>query len=194
MTLDFFDGEGGLIDEKSVEFAIALTEAVSHPIARMKPFSLQNQFLFYYMLAEQHSKLKEYDEAEANFEKAFNMNKNFTRGVQQYARFLLENGKFEKSLEVVENIKQDERLQFDYYLIKGQANLGMGKYMQAIEDLEEGNRIYNSDIRLLNSLGFCYFKTAQKEKAIEVLNASLRLNPDQGDVKKLLGEIEKDSD
>ncbi len=194
MSLTFVDADGRPVDEKSVEFAIALAEGVSHPIAQMKPFSLQNSFLFYYMLAEQHNKLKQVEKAEADFEKAFEMNKNFTRGVQQYARFLLENGKFEKSLEVVEYIKKDEKLQFDYYLIKGQADVGLGKYMQAIEDLEEGNRIYNSDIRLLNSLGFCYYKTAQKEKAIEVLNASLRLNPDQGEVKKLLGEIEKDSD
>ncbi len=193
MTLTFLDADGGVIEEKSTEFAVALAEAVSHPIARMKPFSLQNQFLFYYMLAEQHNKMKQYEEAEANFEKAFNMNKHFTRGVQQYAQFLLRHDKFEKSLEVVENIKQDENLLFDYYLIKGQAHLGMGKFMQAIEDLEEGNRLYNSDTRLLNSLGFCYYKTAQKDRAVEVLNASLRLNPEQTEVKKLLEEIEKDS-
>jgi tetratricopeptide (TPR) repeat protein len=104
---------------------------------------------------------------------------------------VLKNNKFDKALELAEYIKQDEQMQFDYHLIKGQAQLGKEMYMQAIESLEEGNKIYNSDTRLLNSLGYCYYKTAQKSKAIEVLNASLRVNPDQEEVKKLLAEIEK---
>ncbi len=66
-----------------------------------------------------------------------------------------------------------------------------GQYAGAIGNLLEGNKIYNSDTRLLNSLGFCYSKTGQKKEALEVLNASLRLNPDQPDVKALKAEIEK---
>jgi len=191
MKISFLDGEGKQVDEKKAEFAVSLAEAVSHPIARMKPFSLQNQFLFYYMLAEQYKKLKENDKAEENFAKAYSLNKTYIRGVREYAYFMLKNDKFEKALEIVENLKKDENLLFDYYLIKGQAHTGMGIYMQAIESLEEGNKIYNSDTRLLNSLGFCYYKTAQKSKALDVLKASLRVNPEQEDVKKLMAEIEK---
>jgi tetratricopeptide (TPR) repeat protein len=146
------------------------------------------------MLAEQYNKLKDYDKAEENFAKAFGQNKTYTRGVREYAFFELKNEKFERALELVENIKQDENLLFDYYLIKGQAHTGMGLYMQAIESLEQGNKIYNSDTRLLNSLGFCYYKTAQKSKALDVLKASLRVNPEQEDVKKLLAEIERDTE
>ena len=69
--------------------------------------------------------------------------------------------------------------------------MGMGEYAEAIDNLLEGNKIYNSDVRLLNSLGFCYYKTQQKEKALNVLNVSLRLNPGQSQIKKLIEEIEK---
>jgi GWxTD domain-containing protein len=192
LKMSFVDGAGRLIDEKKAEFAVSPSEEVSHPIARMKPFSLQNQFLFYYMLAEQYNKLDDYDRAEENYAKAYSQNKTYTRGVREYAFFELKNNKFERALELVENIKQDENLLFDYYLIKGQAHSGMGLYMQAIDSLEEGNKIYNSDTRLLNSLGFCYYKTAQKSRALEVLKASLRVNPEQENVKKLLEEIERD--
>ena len=194
LALHFLDEGGNQVDQKKAEFAVSLAEAVSHPIARMKPFSLQNQFLFYYMLAEQYRKLEENDKAEENFAKAYSLNKNYLRGVREYAFFTLKNNSFEKALELAENLKQDQNLMFDYYLLKGQAHTGMGMYMQAIESLEEGNRIYNSDTRLLNSLGFCYHKTAQKSKALEVLKASLRVNPDQEEVKKLMAEIERDSD
>ena len=192
LKMSFLDGEGNLVDEKIAEFAISLAEAVSHPIARMKPFSLQNQFLFYYMLAEQHKKLEENEKAEENFAKAYSLNKTYLPGVREYAFFVLTNKKFDLALELAENLNQDENMMFDHYLIKGQALAGKGLYMRAIESLEEGNRIYNSDTRLLNSLGFCYYKTAQKSRALEVLKASLRVNPNQDDVKKLMAEIEQD--
>ena len=63
--------------------------------------------------------------------------------------------------------------------------------MRSIPRVQEGNKIYNSDTRLLNSRGFCYSKTGQKKEALEVLNASLRLDPDQPDIKALKAEIGK---
>jgi len=40
-------------------------------------------------------------------------------------------------------------------------------------------------------MGFCFYKTNQKERALNVLRASLRLNPNQENIKKLIEEIEK---
>jgi len=68
--------------------------------------------------------------------------------------------------------------------------MGLEKYADAIASLLEGNRIYNSDTGLLNVLGTCYFRTRRTEEALNVLNASIKLNPDQADVKKLIEEIQ----
>jgi len=64
-----------------------------------------------------------------------------------------------------------------------------GEYRPAIQSLLEGNKIYDSDTRLLNALGFCFYKTGQKKDA---LNASLRLNPEQPDIKELVARVEKE--
>jgi hypothetical protein len=53
------------------------------------------------------------------------------------------------------------------------------------------HKIYNSDLRLLNSLGFWYHKTDQTLKALEILEISLRFNPEQEQIKALIKEIEK---
>jgi len=68
--------------------------------------------------------------------------------------------------------------------------MGKGLYGEAIRELEEGNQIYNSDQSLLNSLGYCYYQSGQLEKALEVLQASLKLNPKQNDIQSLVNEIE----
>lgn len=51
--------------------------------------------------------------------------------------------------------------------------------------------LFLSDTRLLNSLGFCYYKTKKVQEALDVLKASLRLNLNQEKIKKLIEEIEK---
>ena len=64
-------------------------------------------------------------------------------------------------------------------------------YSDAIENLLEGSKIYNSNVSLLNSLGFCYYKIKEKEKALSVLKASLSLNPEQKEIENLIEEITK---
>jgi tetratricopeptide (TPR) repeat protein len=70
--------------------------------------------------------------------------------------------------------------------------MGKGDYEKAISLFQEGNRIYNSDVQLLNSLGTCYYKTGRKKDALEALNASLRLNPEQKDIKDLINRIDSE--
>lgn len=191
LNLTLVDKNEKPLDEKKSNFIISQAEAVSHPFARAKIFSLSNVYLFYYMLARQHNKMNELKKAEANYDKAYTLNPAYNKGLIEYANFLLIVNKFDKSLGLIEKIKEDDSLRFDYYLIRGKAYLGMGKYEEAIVNLLEGNKIYNSDTGLLNSLGLCYYRTRQKKEALEVLEASLRLNPAQVEVKKLIEEIKK---
>jgi len=180
-----------LIDSKRINFIVSPQPQLAHPVSLYKIFSLSNRFLYFYTLAYQYAGINESEKAEAHFEKAYELKPDYKEGLVGYANFLLKVKKFAKSLELIENIKDDEDLKFEYYLIRGRAYTGMGKYEEAIDNLLEGNKIYNSDIRLLNTLGFCFYKTRQEEKALEVLKASLRLNPQQEGIKKLIEEIEE---
>jgi tetratricopeptide (TPR) repeat protein len=143
------------------------------------------------MLANQYSKVKALDKAAEKYEKAYSLNPSYKKGVVEYATFLLNGNNFDKSLALIETLKDDENLKFEYYLLKGRAYMGKGMDEQAIESFVEGNKIYNSDTRLLNSLGICYYRTQQKERALEALGASLRLNPNQEDIKKLVDKLKK---
>ncbi len=191
LKLILVDKDENVIDEKKKNFIISLAEAVSHPIARAKVFPHSSDFLFYYMLANQYSKVKALEKAAEKYEKAYNLNPGYKKGVVEYATFLLNGNNPDKSLALIETLKDDENLKFEYYLLKGRAYMGKGMDEQAIESFLEGNKIYNSDTRLLNSLGICYYRTQQKERALEALGASLKLNPNQEDIKKLVDKIKK---
>lgn len=191
MKVSLVDKDENIVDEKKANFIVSPQDAVSHPIARAKVISLSNSFLFHYMLAHQYNKVNALEKADANYEKAYRLKPDYKKGIVEYAHFLVKARNFSKCLELVETLKDDESLKFDYYLIKGRAWMGMGKYEEAIFNLLEGNKIYNSDTALLNALGFCYYQTGQKEQALSVLKASLSLNPGQDEVKKLMNEVNK---
>ncbi len=191
LDLTFVDQDGDTVDEQSGQFIISPQKVVAHPNPKIKGIPLQNQFIHYFMLAQQYENLNNNNKAEENYAKALEMKPEYIRGLIDYANFTLNQDKFDRTLELIEKAKDHEGEKFSYYLIKGKALMGMGRYPEAIVEFLEGNKIYNSDLGLLNSLGFCYFKTDQTQEALKILSISLKLNPDQEQVKALIKEIEK---
>ncbi|UCE43278.1 MAG: GWxTD domain-containing protein [Candidatus Aminicenantes bacterium] len=198
LSPDYYDiylrligAEGDIIDTQSDHFVLSSAEAVAHPTAYAKGIPLAHSYAYYYMLASQYRKTGRLEKADVFYGKAMEMNPGYARGLLEYAQFLFESRKFVECLELIEKIEDNKDLQFNYFLIKGRAHMALEEYNQAIANLEEGNRIYNSDTTILNSLGFCYHQTNQRQKALDVLKASLRLNPQQEDIKKLIQKIEE---
>lgn len=192
LRLTLKGARGEAIAEVSSQFIVSPQAALSRPVTLSKSFSLANLFLYYHILADQYDRVGEAGKAESNFERALALAPAYKQGIVAYANFLLKSGKFDRVLEMIERLSGDESQKFDYFLAKGRALEGKGQYGAAIESLLEGNRIYNSDTRLLNSLGFCYYRTGQKKDALAALNASFRLNPEQKDIKELAARVEKE--
>ncbi|MBA7681789.1 hypothetical protein ES703_90129 [subsurface metagenome] len=194
MKVNLKDGKGAIIDEEATNFIVSPKKIVPHPVILAKSICPSNNFLFFYSLAYQYDKVNELGKAEAAYKKAYLLKPEYKAGLVEYAYFLKKTKKFKKSLKLIEGIKEDEKFKFDYYMIRGNIYMEMGNYADAIGNLLEGNKIYNSEVRLLNSLGFCFYKTHQKKKALDALKASLGLNSQQESIKKLVQEIEKSLD
>jgi Flp pilus assembly protein TadD len=60
-----------------------------------------------------------------------------------------------------------------------------------LADLNQANKVYNSDTTVLNAIGKCCQKLGRKADALEAFNASLKLNADQPGIKKLVDELNK---
>jgi len=191
LTVSLVAADGKVLDEGKDTFIVTPNTAMGHPIANAKGFALANQFLYSYMLAQQEQKLGRMDKAKALYEKAFNLNPDYREGVVMYTSFLVETKEFDRALELVERLRGDEKRQFEYFSLRGKTLMRKGQYADALVSLIEANKMYNSDLLVLNALGTCYWKTGQKQKALDALNASLKLNPEQLEVRKLLAEIGK---
>lgn len=180
-----------ILDEKKENFIISPVQGISHPVTHAKGFSHMDSYMYYYALATQYEKMGNLDKAEINYAKALSLGPEYTKGLIEYSNFLFKINKFGKILELADHLKGDENLKFDYFLLKGKAHMGLSDYSKAVESLLEANKIYNSHVGLLNSLGYCYYRIGNREEALRSLNSSLRLDPNQKEVKKLIELIEK---
>ncbi len=194
MRVNLRDGKRAIIDEQATNFIVSPKKIVSHPVILSKSISPSKNFLYFYSLAYQYDKVNELEKADATYEKAYSLRPEYKAGLVEYACFLKKIKKFNKCLELIERIKEDEKHKFDYFMIRGNIYMEMGNYPDAIDNLLEASKIYNSEVKLLNSLGFCFYKTHQKKKALDALRASLSLNSQQENIKRLIQEIEKSLD
>jgi GWxTD domain-containing protein len=185
------DAAGEVLDTATAPFVLS-TASVPHPVTIVKATPAATSYLYYYGLAIQYDKTGDPAKAEAALRKAYDLKPDYPEGIVQYADFLVRAGKTDEALGLIEPLADLANFRFDYFLIRGRALKDKGQYGPAIQSLLEGNKIYDSDTRLLNALGFCFYKTGQKKEALDALNASLRLNPEQPDVKELVGRVEKE--
>jgi tetratricopeptide (TPR) repeat protein len=151
---------------------------------------IENQFLFYLMTATQYQEINEFSRAETYYEKALRLNSNFPNLIKTYASFLLSRKKYDKMLSIIENLKGQDKEAFHYHAFKGRALYYKQRYNAAIDALLEANKIYDSDISVLNTLGFSLIRIGQKEDAVNALVASLKINNDQKDILKILDQLQ----
>jgi GWxTD domain-containing protein len=191
MSLFLVDSQDRTLDQKKANFTVSPESVLAHPIANSKAFPLSSSYLFHFALARQAEELQDWVRAETLYQQAFEANPELKQGLVDYANFLFKIEKFDQSLQLIERLRDDEEMRFQYLLVKGRALMGKGLYPDAIDSLLEGNKLYNSDTGLLNSLGICYLRIGENQQALDALKASLTLNPGQDDIKELVAEIEK---
>ena len=191
IAVTLVDSGGMVLDEKKEMATISPAKAVGHPIAKAKGVPLANEFLFRYMLGEQLEKTGRPEAARALYEEAYQLRPEYLDGVVRYANFLNGTGAFDQALNVAEALRKDGRRQFVLHLIRGQALFGLAKYEEALADLTQANRIYNSETAVLNALGKCYDKLGRRAEAREAFGASLKLNPDQPEIAKIVAGLLK---
>jgi GWxTD domain-containing protein len=192
IRLTLRDADGRILDSKTSNFVVSSQDIIPHPVTLAKSFPLLNAYLYFYSLANEYDKAGNPRKAGEYYEKGRSLRPDYQEGVAEYAGFLVRQRDFDRALEMAKTLETNEKLRFDYFLLRGQALTGKELYREAIVSLLEGNKIYNSDTRLLNTLGFCFYKTRQKKEALDALNASLRLNPAQADVKEMIAKVEKE--
>jgi len=187
-------GESGIIlDVKENEFQVSPHSYVPHPPLASRKLGEENKFMFYFYMAAQYQAVKQYSKAESFYEKALQLNNAFPSLIKSYASFLLDRKKYDKMLSVIENLKGQEKEMFDYYALKGRALYYKKDYNACVESLLEANKIYDSDISVINTLGFALIGIGEKAEAIKALSASLKIDAHQNNISEILKQLKNET-
>jgi GWxTD domain-containing protein len=181
--------DDSVLGSRERAFVVSPLAAVSHPPFASKTLGIDKGFLFYTMVAQQYANVKNPGKAEFYYEKAFSLNQSYPQLLNLYASFLLEQEKYDKMLTVIENLKNREKELFNYYALRGRALYYRGMYADAVDTLLEANKIYDSDVTVLNTLGLSLVRIGEKEEAIKALSASLKIVDTQADIARLLKQL-----
>jgi tetratricopeptide (TPR) repeat protein len=189
LTLRLRAPAGTLLDSKKTDFTISPIQKIAHPIETYKQVLMDNPYFFYYVLGQQFAGIDEPEKAESYFARSVQSKPDFAEGV--VAQLSMANGlqKYSHVLAAVESLAQFSKFTFDYHLIKGTALFGLDRFEPALDELLKANKIYNSDIRVLNLIGFAFFKLDDMDEALKAFAASLTLNGKQPLVEKIIAEI-----
>lgn len=185
------DGSGKVLDKKRSEFSISPTPSISYAMETFKKVRAENPFYFQYVLGAQYEKAGNLEEAEKYYAKCLQNNPDFKEGYVFYLNVLNKLKKYTQVLVEAEKLKGDPKFQFDYYLSKATALFGMKDYKEAMDELLKANALYNSDIRVLNLLGFTFLNLKQYSGAEKAFKASLNLDSKQDLIQKTLSELKK---
>jgi len=180
-----------VLDSREVRLSIAPREQVFHPPVASKRLPSNRVFLFDMMLAAQYANTGRPGPAADHYEAALARQPEFPPLIKSYAEFLLAQRNPRRLLEIIAPLENDRKYLFDYHALRGKALHVQGNNTLAVQALLEANKVYDSDTSVLNALGAALANTGEKVEARKALEASLRLNPDQVDVRKMLQSLEK---
>lgn len=186
------DKKGTVLDLREKNFQVSPKPYVAHPPLASKRMQKRHGFIFYLNTASQHQNNKNNAMAEVYYKKALSMNPNFAGTVKTYAAFLMQQERYPEVLKLIENIGGQEKEAFDYFSFKGRALFRMKDYNSAVGALLEANKIYDSDLTVINTLGFGLIRIGEKREAARALAASLKLDPQQKDILKIYEQLKQE--
>jgi GWxTD domain-containing protein len=189
MSVMLIDGSGKLLDTKQVNFSISPVSNFGYAMESFNKIRADNPFYFFSLLGSQYEKNGNIAAAEDYFNRSIKSNPQFLSGYVPYLRLLNKQKKFTQVLVEVEKLNGNEKLAFDYFLLKGTALYGMKDFQEALNHLVEANKIYDSDTRVLNLLGFTFISLNDRKEALKAFEASLKLDSKQEFIKKIIADV-----
>ncbi len=184
------DDNGTVRGDGEVSITVSMQPRLPHPPVAAPLLSSGKDYVFRGMLASQYENSGRPAEAQRAYEAALAQNAADPALRIAYARFLFAQKKYDPLLALVAPLQGHEPSAFDYFALRGRTLYQLGRFTEAVADLLEANRRYDSDVSVLNTLGLSFVKLNNLPEARRALNASLRVNPQQPEIAALLKRLE----
>jgi GWxTD domain-containing protein len=188
LTLRLIDGEGRVFDSREMNFQVSPLASLPQPSEMYRQLPVDSPYYFDFLIAQQFRGLGDLEKAAYGFEKSLQAKPDFSDARQALLEILLSQEKFARVLREAERLPGEGTAAFAGHHLRGRAQFGLGNFQAALEELLAASRIINTDANLINLIGRSYLKLGDREQAAKAFAASLSLNGDQPEIRKLLND------
>jgi hypothetical protein len=191
LVVDLLDSDDRTLDTKTSDFDVSPRTSLARPSVQVFWPMIQPEVpgLVELTVGRQYLNLDEKDKARERFEAALEVNPRMGSARESLASLLLEDGDSERVIELLEPIYRQVPNRYELLVLLGEAYYLQRNYSEAAELLEKAVKIRQLNTELLNSLAISQMELGNQERARELLEQSLSLEPDQREARKLLEKL-----
>lgn len=169
----------------SEEFDITHLEAIARPWVYSKVLPNTKNPIYSYVIGNQLFNSGRIVEAREHLEKAFQRNQGSIDYASSLARVYMAMAAYKKIEPILlPFLNQSQPPPYEVFFIMGRAYQNTGELSKAIEVFDKAISHFGLNINLLNAIGECYFQLGNVKEAMTVWEKSLKINPNQPQVKK----------
>lgn len=142
----------------------------------------------YFMCGFSNDKLNNIVEAEENYVKAIELNKNYIQAYVNLSSIYNKNGKYQESIDLLGKAVNFDNTNYMLYNNLGDSQQKIGKYDEAIDSYKKSISLNSSDANIYFNMGLCYKSINNQESAAIILKKAVELNKNNIDALYELGE------
>ncbi len=180
---------GAVLDSGRRDFTVSLQPRVPRPGVASRLTSLDNRHFFMHIAAGQYERQNRPQQALEMYQRALEAGPENYALISDFAAFLLRRGDFSAALQVINRLRDVTEQAFSFHALLGRSAFLQDNHTLAVEQLRQAVKLYDSDVEVLNMLGISLLRQGERREAIRVLEASLRINQEQPEIRKLLEEL-----
>ncbi len=188
VTVKLVAADGATLDSRETNFQVSPLPSLAQPSEIYSQATADSPYYFDYLIALQYRGLGDPEKAGYNLEKSLQAKPDFTDARRALLEILLSQGRYDRVLREAEMLPGEGPAAFSRHYFKGQALFAMGDFPAALAELLSANKISGSDVNLLNLIGRAFLKIGDPRQASQAFSASLALNQDQPEIRKLLAQ------
>jgi len=183
------DGKEQLFEAENFEISPAADLPWPLVIAKVMPASHLEEYL--YISGVQLLNKGNIKEAGSFLEKAYQKNPGQLKIALGYGQVLFISEQYQKVKEILlPFINTPNETDGVLYFI-GKACHALGQYGEATSYYEKYLSRFGTNIEVLNLMGSCQYKLGNKKEALQIWENSLKINPDQEEIKKLVKSLQE---
>jgi hypothetical protein len=187
LEVDLLDETGRVLDTETADFDVTPRTAVARPFLRGSWPLIAPEIpgLIEMALGEQYQNLGDKAQAKALFEASVEKNPRFGPAREALSSLLLEEGSSDRVIELLEPVLESSSDRFELLALLGEAHFKQEDYTKAAEHLEKAMLLRQPEPRLINFLAISKYHLGDPDRALELLERSLALQPNQPEVEEL---------